>query len=94
MIEKFKHKGLKKYWTNDDASKIPSEMVDKIRMILELLDNVEIVPQDFEAFKNLRIHPLKGELKGFWSLDVTDNYRIIFKFKDKNAYDIDLLDTH
>lgn len=94
MIYNFKHKGLKKYWTKDDASKIPSEMVDKIRIILDLLDNVEEVPQDFEPFKFLRIHPLKGELKGFWSLNVTANFRIIFKFKNNNCYDIDLLDTH
>ena len=69
-------------------------MLHKITLILDLLDSVEEVPQDFEAFKNLRIHPLKGELKDFWSLDVTGNYRIIFKFKNKSAYDIDLIDTH
>lgn len=94
MIEKFKHKGLKNFWFKNDASKIPSEMLHKITLILDLLDSVEEVPQDFEAFKNLRIHPLKGELKDFWSLDVTGNYRIIFKFKNKSAYDIDLIDTH
>ncbi|KMQ70904.1 type II toxin-antitoxin system RelE/ParE family toxin [Chryseobacterium koreense] len=94
MIEKFKHKGLKLYWTKGDSSKIPSEMLVKVRLILDLLDNVEAVPQDFEPFKNLRIHPLKGDLKGFWSLDVTGNYRIVFKFEDKNAYEIDLIDTH
>lgn len=94
MIEKFKHKGLKLYWTKGDSSKIPSEMLVKVRLILDLLDNVEAVPQDFEPFKKLRIHPLKGDLKGFWSLDVTGNYRIVFKFEDKNAYEIDLIDTH
>ena len=94
MISSFKHKGLKNFWTKDDESKLPSEMVVKIRIILDLLDNAEEVPHDFEAFKNLRIHPLKGKLKDFWSLDVTGNYRIIFKFENKNAYDLDLLDTH
>lgn len=47
-----------------------------------------------EPFKGLRLHPLKGKLKGFWSVDVTGNYRIIFRFESKNAYDLDLLDTH
>jgi proteic killer suppression protein len=94
MISSFKHKGLSKFWEKDDSSKIPSEMIDKIRLILDLLDSVEEVPQDFEPFKSLRIHPLKGKLKGYWSLDVTGNYRIIFKFKDKEVYDIELKDTH
>ncbi len=69
-------------------------MVNKIRLISDLLDSVEVVPQDFEPFKSLRIHPLKGDLNGFWSVDVKGNYRIIFKFEDKNAFDIDLVDTH
>lgn len=94
MIISIKHKGLKNYWTKDDASKIPPEMIKRIRMILELSDNVEEVPQDFEPFKGLRIHPLKGDLKEYWSLDVTGNYRITFKFENKNTYDIDLQDTH
>lgn len=94
MIISITHKGLKNFWTKDDASKIPSEMIDKIRIILDILDNVEEVPQGFATFKNLRIHPLKGKLKEFWSLDVTGNFRIIFKFESKNVFDIDLLDTH
>lgn len=94
MISSFKHKGLKNYWTKNDSSKLPSEKINKIRMILDLLDNIEQVPQDFEPFKSLRIHPLKGDLKDFWSLDVTGNYRILFKFDGKNTYDIDLQDTH
>lgn len=61
---------------------------------MDLLNDVNAVPQDFEPFKNLGIHPLKGTLKGFWSLDVTGNWRLIFKFENGNVYDIDLLDTH
>jgi len=94
MIYSITHKGLKKYWTKDDSSKLPSEMIDRIREILDIIDNLEEVPQDFEPFRNLRLHPLKGKLKGFWSVDVTGNFRIIFKFENKNAYDIDLLDNH
>lgn len=94
MNENFKHKGLKRFWEKGDASKIPSEMIKRITMILDLLDSLEEVPQDLEPFRNLRPHPLKGDLEGFWSLDVTGNYRIIFRFENKNAYDIDLLDTH
>lgn len=43
---------------------------------------------------NLRPHLLKGALKDFWSLDISGNYHIIFKFIDGDAYDLDYLDTH
>lgn len=90
MITSFKHKGLFKYWSKGDSSKIPSEMVSRITRILDILNAVTEVPQDFEPFKNYRLHPLKGDLKGYWSIDVTGNWRILFKFDNGNAYDIDL----
>jgi len=94
MIKSIAHKGLKNYWLRGDESMLPSNMVLKIRIIMDLINDVNSVPQDFEPFKNLKIHPLKGNLKNFWSLDVTGNWRIIFKFEDGHAHDIDLLDTH
>lgn len=94
MIKTISHKGLTNYWLKDDERQLPSNMIVKIRMIMDLLNDVTAVPQDFEPFKNLRVHPSKGELKGFWSLDVTGNWRIIFKFEGGNVYEVDLLDTH
>ena len=94
MIISIKHKGLKLYWTKGDQSKLPPDSLNKIRRILDAIDNANSVPQDFEPFKNWRIHPLKGELDGFWSLDLTGNWRIIFRFVSGNAEDLDLLDTH
>jgi len=41
-----------------------------------------------------RLHPLTGDLKGFWSVTVRANWRIIFRFKDGNAFDVDLIDYH
>lgn len=50
--------------------------------MLELIDNVQRVPQDFEFFKSWRVHLLKGELKDFWSLTVKENWRIVFRFDE------------
>ena len=94
MIKSITHKGLMNYWTKGDESKLPPNMVVKVKIILDLLNDVNKVPQDFEPFRNLRIHPLKGVLKGFWSLDVTGNWCIIFKFENGNCLEVDLLDTH
>jgi proteic killer suppression protein len=41
-----------------------------------------------------RLHPLKGTLKGFWSVTVRANWRIIFRFEGADAIDIELVDYH
>jgi len=43
---------------------------------------------------SIGLHKLKGNLKGFWSVDVNGPWRIIFKFKDGDAYEVEILDTH
>jgi proteic killer suppression protein len=94
MIKSFKHKGLQLLWEKDNAGKLPSDQIKKIRQILEVLDNAKLVPQDFEFFRSWKIHPLKGELKGYWSLTVKENWRIVFRFDSQNAFDLDYLDYH
>lgn len=94
MIKSINHKGLKLYWTKGDTSKIQPEHLIRIIRVINLIDNLKDVPKDLEPFKNLRPHPLKGELNGFWSLDISGNYRIVFRFVDGDAYDLDYLDTH
>lgn len=92
MIASIQHKGLKLLWTKNDASKLPSEQVKKIRNVLTLLNSAEKVEDMNYAGSNL--HPLKGDLKGYWSVTVSGNYRIIFKFESGNAHLVDYLDYH
>jgi proteic killer suppression protein len=94
MIKSIQHKGLKLFWTKGDSSKLQPEYVHKIKKLLNIIEYLEKVPQDLEGFKNLRPHPLKGDLDGFWSLDVSGNWRLIFRFENGNAFDLDYLDTH
>lgn len=94
MIKSFKSKPLKLLWEKNDQSKLPALQVRKIRLILQIIDDLDEVPEDLINLVSFRPHPLKGDLKGFWSLDVTANYSIIFRFEKKNAFDVDYLDTH
>lgn len=94
MIKTIKSKALKLLWEKDDSSKLPPSQLKKIRIILEIIDNLEAVPDDLTFYKILRQHLLLGDKKGFWSLDVSGNYRIIFRFENKEALDLDYLDTH
>ena len=51
-------------------------------------------PAEFAMFPGLRAHALKGDLGGFWSVTITGNRRIIFRFEEGGAFDVDLLDYH
>ena len=96
MIISIQHKGLKLFWTKGDRSKLPASMVPKIERVLSIIDELELVPDDLQDLIFLRPHPLKGNLKDFWAMGISGNWRIIFKFNntDHTAYDLDFIDYH
>jgi len=92
MIKTIKHRGLRRLYEDNDSSGALSQYVAKIRRILLALDNAEdIRALDLPGF---RLHPLKGDLVGFWSVTVSGNWRIIFRFEQGDAFDVDLVDYH
>jgi toxin HigB-1 len=92
MVRSFRHKGLQRLFQNDDGSKLPPDMLARIRLILSTLHAAqEIEAMDIPTF---RLHPLKGELKGFFSVTVRANWRIIFRFEGGEAFDLDFVDYH
>mgnify|MGYP001058385894 CR=1 FL=1 len=92
MIVGFKHKGLKQYYERGNSSRLPAQQVAKIRLILTRLDAAS-TPQQMNV-PGYRFHALSGDLKGFYSVRVTGNYRIIFRFEGENATDVDYTDYH
>ncbi len=92
MIESFRHKGLRQLFEHDKPKGVAAEHVRKIKQILALLDAAQKV--DDLNFATFRLHPLKGDLKGYWSLTVRANWRIIFRFDDSKVRDVDLVDYH
>ena len=75
-----------------DRRRLLVEHVSRIERILARLDQVsEPADMDLPGF---RLHPLKGDLAGFWSVSVSGNWRIIFRFDGSHASDVDLLDYH
>ncbi len=92
MIESFRHKGLKRFYENDDRRGLPPPLFKRIAVVLANLDVASTVNDlDRPGFK---LHPLKGDLRGFWSITVSGNWRIIFRFENGDAFDVDLLDYH
>jgi proteic killer suppression protein len=92
MVRSFRHKGLQRLFQHDDASKLPPDMVARIRLILSALHAAQAIEaMDIPTF---RLHPLKGALKGFFSVTVRANWRIIFRFEGGEAFDLDFVDYH
>lgn len=92
MIDSFQHKGLRLFFENDDPSKLQPHHVEKIRRILYKLDEAKAI--DDMNVVGWALHPLKGKEQGFWAVKVNGNWRIIFRFEDGNAHDVDYLDYH
>ncbi len=92
MIESFRHKGLKRLFEKGERKGVNALLVDRIENILGLLDAAAAV-QDMNL-PSFRLHPLTGDLKGFWSVTVRANWRITFRFDEGRALDVDLVDYH
>ena len=60
--------------------------------ILARLDAITVVGD--MNLPGLTLHPLKGSLKSFWAVSVSGNWRVIFRFKNGNATNVDYLDYH
>ncbi len=92
MIKGFKHRGLKRLYHLDDPSGIRPDLVEDVERILTVL-NMAATPQALNI-PRYRLHPLKGDLKGFWSVTVRANWRIMFRIEDGDAFDVELVDYH
>jgi proteic killer suppression protein len=92
VIRSFKHRGLKRLYEQDDRSEIRPDLLDKVERILTTLDSAA-TPQALDV-PGYRLHALKGGLKGFGSVTVRANWRIVFRFEGTDAFDVELIDYH
>ena len=92
MIRSFKHRGLKRLYEHGDRSGIRPDLLETVERILTVLDNAA-TPQALNI-PRYRLHQLKGELKGLWSVTVRANWRIVFRFEGTDAFDVELIDYH
>ncbi len=87
-----RHKGLLALHERDDAARLPADQVSRLRRILFRLQEAK-QPSDAAA-PGFRLHPLKGNRAGQWSVRVTGNWRVVFRFENDEAVDVDLIDYH
>lgn len=92
MILSFKHKGLEKFFRTGKSSGIRADHARRLRLVLARL-SASRRPSDM-ALPGLRLHPLKGDMKGYFAVSVSGNWRIVFRFQGEDAADVDYLDYH
>jgi proteic killer suppression protein len=92
VIRSFAHKGLREFFETGSNAGIKPEHKKRLRLILGVL-NAAMRIQDI-ALPGLGLHPLTGRLSGFWSVSVSGNWRVIFRFEDGEVLDVDYLDYH
>ena len=87
MIKNFRHKGLEKYFLRGTKSGIQAQHANRLRLVLGRL-NVSTGPADMDL-PGLHLHELSGKRKGTWSVRVTGNWRVTFRFEGRDALDVD-----
>ncbi|HEX3537759.1 MAG TPA: type II toxin-antitoxin system RelE/ParE family toxin [Stellaceae bacterium] len=92
MIRSFRHRGLKGLYDGRTARRGAPEHVQKLRDILAVLDRSRM-PEDMNL-PGFRLHQLRGELRGYWAVSVSGNWRVTFRFEEGEVVDVDYLDYH
>lgn len=92
MIQSFKHKGIQRLFEKADHSKINFQNIQKLEHVLAVLNRAK-TPNDMKL-PGFNLHPLSGSRKGYWAVTVRANWRVIFKFKDGDTWDVELIDYH
>ena len=92
MIKSFKHKGLERFYFKGSTSGIQAKHAKKLQMQLAALDTAQAI--DDLDIPGYRLHSLKGQREGRWSITVSANWRLTFEFSDGNIYILDYEDYH
>ena len=91
-IKNVRHRGIKRFFERGDARRVHPAHVVRIGRILAALDRDDAL--EVLSAPTYRLHALKGNRKGLWSLHVSGNWRIVFRFEDGHVFDVDLMDYH
>ena len=88
VLRTFRHRGLKRLFQDGDAGKVQADQLQRIVDVLSHLDTA-VRPADVDL-PGYRLH----RLKGYWSVSISGNRRIIFRFEEGDVFDVDLVDYH
>jgi proteic killer suppression protein len=92
MIKSFIHKGLRKFYASGSTAGIQKRHEKKLRLILTNLDQAQ-EPDDMDL-PGLFMHQLKGDRKNIWSVRVSGNWRLTYRFTERDVEIVNYEDYH
>ena len=92
MILRFRHRGLERLHLHGDTSGVSARHVKRLRSVLAALETAS-APSDM-ALPGARLHPLRGDRAGQWSVSISGNWRVIFESGGRHVTNVDLIDYH
>ena len=92
MIRSFRHRGLRRLYERGDPGRIGADLLHRTTLALADLDAAD-KPSDIDL-PGYRLHRLRGAWRGLWSISISGNWRLTFRFEDGDVYDVDLVDYH
>ena len=92
MIKSFRHKGLRRLFETGERGGVTPELANRLKRQLDVLNRAQTT-RDLNL-PGYRLHQLKGNRVGRWSVTVSSNWRVTFRFEGEDAYDVDLEDYH
>ena len=92
---RIRHKALRRFWASGGRTRtgLDAGMLARLRLQLTVLSQSP-GPEGLRGNPGWALHPLKGDMEGFWSVRVTGSWRLVFKFENREAVDVDLIDYH
>ena len=92
MIKTFKYKGLERFFLVGERRLLDAQQIDRIERMLDALNNASDISD--LLVPSYKLHKLSGDRAGVWSMKVSGNWRLTFRFENGHAYDVDLEDYH
>ncbi|EKZ3179254.1 Killer protein [Pseudomonas aeruginosa] len=92
MIKSFQHKGLRVFYETGSTKGIRADHAKRLARVLPFLDRAA-APADVD-FPGWRLHQLKGDMAGYWSITISGNWRVVFRFVGTDVELVDYLDYH
>lgn len=93
MIKSFGDKETEKIWDGNYSKKFPTEIQPLARRKLRMINSAQDI-DDLRIPPGNRLEKLKGELKDFWSIRINNQWRVIFKWEENNALEVQIIDYH
>ncbi len=93
MIKSFGDKETKKVWNGEFSKKLPNEIQETGRRKLRMINNSQDI-EDLRTPPSNKLEKLKGKLKDYWSIRINNQWRIIFKWVEPNAFEVQIIDYH